>query len=287
LDHNVADFSSGTAEYSPLWIGAITGFLAFALIVCLAYPAAGQMADDPSSTGIENETSQITFVTSDDYPYQTPERTGATYEILMRVFSKINYSPDQIHFFPWARSYNLAVSGEGNIAIFSMTRKPARELLFDWCCYLFDGLTPRIIVRNNFTAGSSEDPLTGKKAVLWRGSASKLRFDKLVANGLEAEHYMVGSHKQLIQMLLHGRADFTISFPTLISEECRVHQLDCKPLVEIDYPQLRERNKLYLALGKNVDEKLRKKFVGAFEKIRESKKYSEILGKYNLTYVEE
>jgi hypothetical protein len=60
-------------------------------------------------------------------------------------------------------------SGEKNTALFSMTRKPVRESYFDWCCYLFDGLSPQVIVRKDFKPNLSQNTLTGKAAIFWRG----------------------------------------------------------------------------------------------------------------------
>ena len=174
--------------------------------------AAAQSTELQKRTKEVAEFNQITFLTTDDFPYQTSKGVGASYEIMKNLIPLLNYSMDQIRFYPWARAFKRVKSGERNAAVFSMTRKPEREPHFDWCCYLYDGLSPQIIVRKDFKAGDPQDALSGKTAALWRGSAGVLRFNKLVKKGLKADFHQASTQEQIIKMLLRGRVDFIISF---------------------------------------------------------------------------
>ncbi|MBT3534221.1 MAG: transporter substrate-binding domain-containing protein [Rhodospirillaceae bacterium] len=268
------------AQFSPSilrnWIFVVIG------VAIISHAAGSAVAQTKNPS---NGTEKITFLTADDFPYQTKEGTGATYEILETVFAKLNYTTDQIHFYPWARAFADVKSGKKNTAVFSMTRKPAREKFFDWYCYLFDGLSPQVIVRSDFVPSRSRNALSGKIAVLWRGSAGILRLKSLMKRGLESSYVEVSNHKQIIQMLMSGRADFTISFSKLIKKECSKENIDCESLVVFDYPQLQERNRLYLALSKNFDQHTKSTFVKAFLDFQRTKQYLRILHKYDLKFI--
>ncbi len=263
--------------------GAQQALLIVAIIFC-GYAVKAEAKELQNIADKGSNTGKITFLTDNDFPYQTDDGRGATYEILQRIFTQLNYSDDRIVFSPWARSFDTVKSGKNDVAIFSMTRKPAREDYFDWCCYLYDGLSPQIIVRKGFKPSNPEDALSGKTAVLWRGSAGILRFNKLVKNGLKADRYEVNNHKQIIQMLLSGRADFTISFFQLIEKECKAAGLDCSSMVALEYPRLKERNRLYVALSRNTDKGLRDEFVKAFLTFQGTSEYLSIVEKYGLEF---
>jgi polar amino acid transport system substrate-binding protein len=56
--------------------------------------------------------------------------TGLSVEVVREVLQRLR-QPDTITVVPWARGYNLALSSP-NVALFSTTRLPQREKLFQW-----------------------------------------------------------------------------------------------------------------------------------------------------------
>jgi len=56
--------------------------------------------------------------------------TGLSTEVVEAVFKEMGIAP-QIHAMPWARAYDLALHAD-NVMIYSITRTPEREGLFQW-----------------------------------------------------------------------------------------------------------------------------------------------------------
>lgn len=87
-------------------------------------------------------------------------------------------------------------------------------------------------------------------------------------------------------MLLIGRANFTISFLSTVRKICKNKKMNCDSLVVLEYPDLKERNWIYLALSKNTDKKPRDEFVSAFSNFQGSKTYLDILDKDGLKFID-
>lgn len=77
---------------------------------------------------------EITIVTENQPPLQYTQNDivvdGLAYDLITCALKKLGISAP-IHSYPWARSYNLALTQE-NVLIFSLTRTKEREELFKW-----------------------------------------------------------------------------------------------------------------------------------------------------------
>lgn len=94
---------------------------AAALLACLAGPAVGQ-ASPP-----------LQVVTEELPPYNMNaggKVTGLSTEVVEAVLRDMGLEP-RIQVMPWARAYDLALHAD-NVMIYSITRTPEREALFQW-----------------------------------------------------------------------------------------------------------------------------------------------------------
>jgi polar amino acid transport system substrate-binding protein len=75
----------------------------------------------------------LKVVTEELPPYNTRvggEISGMCTEVVQAVFKEMGIAPD-IQMMPWARAYDLALHAD-NVMIYSITRTPEREALFQW-----------------------------------------------------------------------------------------------------------------------------------------------------------
>ena len=78
----------------------------------------------------------LTFITEEYPPYnfkRNDRLEGISVEILERIFEQSDtpLTRDDIHYYPWARGYDTALSEPGTV-LFSTTRTAQREALFQW-----------------------------------------------------------------------------------------------------------------------------------------------------------
>ncbi len=238
-----------------------------------------------SFLGFANAEEKLIFNTTDDYPYQTEDGRGATYEIMNHLISE--YYPDnQIIFKPWKRAFNETKFGKRNYVLFSMKQKPERMSMFDWCCYLYDGPANELFaLKKNNLSTNRLATLSGKEVGLWRGDSSELVINDLIDKRVEIRKFTINSILQGIKMLLLGRLDFLVTRGPLFLDTCKENKLDCNQIEKIKHPPIEARGKVFIAFSKNSDKKTRDKFTSLFKEFRKTDKYQAIVKKWGLTYI--
>jgi len=227
----------------------------------------------------------LSFYTTNDYPCQTDDGRGATYEIMNYLLTKY-YPEAKMRFIPWMRAFTLTKSGERNSVLFTTGQKPERIPYFDWCCYLYEGPSNEIFAmkNKNYSTGDLKS-LSGKKTALWRGDSSEVVVNELGKKGVKLEKVVVNDVVQAIKMLLSDRVDFIVTRKPLFLESCKDIALDCIKIEKINHPPIEPRRKLFIVFSKNTDKSVRDRFTTLFKEFRKTDQYQNIVKKWGLTYI--
>lgn len=133
---------------------------------------------------------------------------GMAVEVLKKVWETLEITPQNIHIFPWARGYSLALN-QKNTMLFSTTRSPSRENLFKWACPIID---IRIVLislkKNKMNIRSIEDAKQFKVVAIKSDIGQQLLLDKAFH---EDKIYLSNFLASAIRMLKYGHVDLLSS----------------------------------------------------------------------------
>lgn len=225
-------------------------------------------------------TEVISFYTTEEFPYQVKSGEGATYEIIEEMYKLQGSLRPRIHFLPWKRAYTNVKNGK-NKAIFSISRNPSREKLFDWCCYLYRAPKNEFFSLRGHEISSLSD-LKNKSGAVWRGDTSEILIDGLVKKIKGLQKVVLSNNTQAIKMLLEKRVDFIITKESLLFDACHTSKINCRNIIHSKLELKSKRNKLYIGLSKRISKKLKRNFVKMFNKFKGTLKFQMILKKYSL-----
>lgn len=201
---------------------------------------------------------------------------GYTTELVQAVLKQADVQAE-IQFMPWARAYQQALS-QPNTLIFSMTRTPERESLFDW----IGPVSPRLIYLYKLRSRSDIVVRTLADCARYRiGAVREMASTKAFAKeaGLnEAQMELAPTVESNFRKFLLGRADLIISQDW--SAAFMMKSLQRQP-DELEPVLLLEQNHPYfLALNKQSDPALIQKLKQAFEKVQQSGLPEKLRNKY-------
>ena len=194
----------------------------------------------------------IRVVTEHLPPYQIAENgrvvDGSSYLIMKEVLKRANIKAIN-EVMPWARAYEVSLSRKNTI-IYSITRSPERELLFNWIGQLqqmeYSFFSTKINQRLNIE--TIDDALT------YRAVAVRNSFE---ANALKRIGFIEGKNLILVvdyftawKMLKVGRADITYANAPIF-EYSNMNDSQFKRQGAVI-----ETLQLYIAANKNTDNKI-------------------------------
>lgn len=221
----------------------------------------------------------LTFITEEypPYNYRRNERLeGLSIELLERIFAETDtdLSRDDVHFYPWARGYETALS-EPNTVLFSTTRTEQREDLFQWVGPIATDRVTLIARRDHdIQLDDIDDVIAGRYRI------AVIREDigaqKLQAAGVPGEQIHAAiSNVSALRMLERGRVDLwaygeDVAF-SLMHEE-GLPTTDFAPALTIS------ESDLYYALNRDTDPRLVQRMQAALDQLQSRGVVSEILG---------
>ncbi|MFT4765188.1 MAG: polar amino acid transport system substrate-binding protein [Oleispira sp.] len=221
----------------------------------------------------------LTIVTEQYPPYNYEERgsiKGMSTEVVSAVLKELDLEVD-IEIYPWARAYDMA-STQKNVLIYSISRTPQRESLFNWVGVIasIDFTIFALERRQDINIQSLED-IRAYMLGLVRGDALEQFFS--ANNFTEIER--VNTNKQAMEMLLASRTDL---WP--ISKQAGAYILKKNNMIPAQTVravfELEEFSSedLYMAFSRSTNKKLVNDFKRALEKIKENGIYNEIISRY-------
>lgn len=221
----------------------------------------------------------LTIVTEQYPPYNYEERgsiKGMSTEVVSAVLKELDLEVD-IEIYPWARAYDMASTQE-NVLIYSISRTPQRESLFNWVGVIasIDFTIFALERRQDINIQSLED-IRAYMLGLVRGDALEQFFS--ANNFTEIER--VNTNKQAMEMLLASRTDL---WP--ISKQAGTYILKKNNMIPAQTVravfELEEFSSedLYMAFSRSTNKKLVNDFKRALEKIKENGIYNEIISRY-------
>jgi len=228
------------------------------------------------------EASRLKVITEDFAPFNYLENkkvTGFTTEIVKELIKRtgVLIERDKILLWPWKRAYDTALN-ENNVLLFTTTRTPQRENLFNWVgpIYPREQWMFRLKSRKDIIIRSLEEAKQ-YKTVEVEDSAN---FNTFIRHGFEPHKnlFIVTTWDSKIHMLLAGRVDFASFLP--LEMAYRMKQLGKKfDLVEKQF-LISGEFKYYLAFSKGTSLGLVDKFKNAFNEMKQDGFYDKILTKY-------
>ncbi|MFZ6848844.1 substrate-binding periplasmic protein [Undibacterium sp. RuRC25W] len=202
--------------------------------------------------------------------------TGYSTDVLEAVLKKANIKAT-ISVLPWARAYQMALT-QPNTLLFSTTRTPEREDLFEWIgpissrqIYLY-----KLKNRRDIEVKSIADS-TKYKVGLVREMASTKDFLKESAIPEEAVDFAPTAESNIKKFLL-GRTDLIVSQDWSMAFQMKsLHRYpsELQPVLLLD-----GKSSYYFAMNKQSDPALIQKIRASFEKVQQSGLLENLRSKY-------
>ncbi|WP_085300317.1 substrate-binding periplasmic protein [Cognaticolwellia mytili] len=205
--------------------------------------------------------------------------TGAMVEVVNAMLKKAQLVTD-INIYPWARSYQLALS-EKNTIIFSLFRDTKREKKFHWIGKLY---TVKSYLTN---LKSRSDIKINRLADANDYSVGTIRGDlaenHLLDNGflLNENLFISSKYNVLWELLYSGRIDVAFTNSLLWRYEIKSLGLDPKKL-KLNYQIPNFASELYIAASLSTDKKIVDALTKALADIKADGSYQRILTKWQM-----
>jgi polar amino acid transport system substrate-binding protein len=214
----------------------------------------------------------IRIVTEHLPPYQIAENGrmvgGSSYLIMEEVLKRVNIK-DVSEVMPWARAYEMGLSRDNTI-IYSITRSPERELLFNWIRQLHH-------MEYSFFSTKTNKKLnikTIENALNYRAVAVRKSFE---ASSLKRLGFIEGKNLILVvdyftawQMLKVGRADITYANAPILELSNMNSSLFKRQGGVI------EKFQLYVAANINTDKKTINNLSSAFHSVKADSSFKKL-----------
>ncbi|WP_319583816.1 transporter substrate-binding domain-containing protein [uncultured Pseudodesulfovibrio sp.] len=246
-----------------------------ALLVILCVPTAGLCGG-------------LTFYTANVPPYTYTDEsgrfTGLSVDLDRAILDMAGMPVNDadIRHINWARAYQTVLTTP-NTALFSLARTPVREGLFKWVgplAVIPIGLIAR--KSSKLTVDRNTD-LSRYRIAVVRGSAPSDEVQRLY--GLSSSQLAkVSNAASQIRMLEAGRVDMIAQSEILAFTVIQELGFD---LEEYEMVHVLVRDDLYMALNRDVDDKVVDKLQSCLDTLRKTEangksRYCEIVGKYSL-----
>ncbi len=227
---------------------------------------------------------RILFVTEDLPPLQIEQEnkppSGALIELINLVIKEADIKAE-IVFYPWARSYELALKTP-NTFVFSMLRSKDREEKFHWISNLFSISSYFVALksRTDIEVNSVEDAKSYSVGSIRHYVAESYLKEK----GFIAKQnlYVSSQHSILWQMLYSGRTDIAFTNSLVWRQGVKKAGLDPNKLKFI-YQVPDYASDLYLAANLNTDKTILNKVKNSIAAIKADGRYNKIMVKWQLS----
>jgi len=232
------------------------------------------------SCGVAASDKPITVVTEYLTPFQVKNEDGSLggygTEVVERLFELTNQTP-KIYVLPWARAYRMALN-EPNVLIYSITRTPTREKLFNWVGSLKFQRFYMWGLANKFP-----DSFTSiEQAKKYRISVTK---DYDTALFMQEKNFpylfLTTRDSQNVGMLLKERVDIILSRQYGLSQIAKEQSYPLskfKKLIEVKALN----SNLSIAFSLNSDHKLVNRFREAFKSLKKTGELKKIKQKWGI-----
>lgn len=236
------------------------------ICLCLLQSTASRAAPAPDQSPL--------VITEDSGPGNRIENgkpAGYNVEVVREILRRVNHV-DNIQVFPWARGY-VMLQNEPNVALFSTTRTPEREHLFqwvgptninNWVLYKKKGNKLRITTL-------ADAKKVGAIGVLRDDAKQKFLQDQGFTN---VDPVNLGM--QNAQKLLGGRIDLWFTANLGFVAETEKAGIDMK---EFEPVLVLRRNYLYVALSKETPDVTVRKWQAALDTMKRDGTYKAILSR--------
>lgn len=173
---------------------------------------------------------------------------GPDVEVAKAVLAQAGITDYHISLLPWARAYDLALSGNA-VMIFPIIRTPARESSFHWIGE-YDRTVPALYRLRGLgkpPVATLDDARELSVAVV----RDDVREHYLQANGFTRLVQTAGG-SEAFRRLINGQVDLVAMSPGEVAGRCELEPFDCSA-VEAALPLTEIAAGLYLALSRNTD----------------------------------
>ncbi len=223
------------------------------------------------------------FVTEDLPPLQIENKntkaSGAMVELIELIIKEANINA-RIEFYPWARSYDLALT-RPNTFIFSMLRSIEREDKFIWIDKLFT-LRSYLAALKSRTDIKINDISDAKKYTV-SSIRQDLAEDYLLANGFTHKKnlYVTKKYNVLWQALYSGRTDLAFTNSMIWQHEITSSGLDASKL-NLVYEIPNFASELYLAANSATESDVINRVKTSLASIKADGRYDKLLAKWHI-----
>ncbi len=205
--------------------------------------------------------------------------SGAMVEIVKGMLRKAQLKAE-IKFYPWARSYQLALN-EKNTLIFSLFRDKKREKKFQWIgkLYTLNSYLATLKSRPEIKIDSLATAKTYSVGTI-RGDLAE---SYLLENNftLNENLFISSKYDVLWELLYSGRIDAAFTNSILWQYELEAIGLDPK-LLQLNYKVPNFASDLYIAASLTTDKKIVSALSTALHKMKADGSYQKILTKWQM-----
>lgn len=225
---------------------------------------------------------QLTILTEHLAPFQIVKDskiTGITTEIVEKTLRTAKYDY-KIEALPWATAFNLA-KREKNTCIYSLTRIPTREPLFNWVGHIVNTETSLYsLASKEFSISSIDDAKKYKIAVIREDVTHHFLLSKGFIEGDNL--YVMDNYDALLELL--ETPSRSIDF-ILINDDLIFHRVKSTKAAS-KYKNVYFVKELtldfYLACSLNTDQNIVEKLQQTMKKLEEDGIFNDIRKKYSL-----
>ncbi len=203
--------------------------------------------------------------------------TGTSTELVRMILKEAALEAD-ISMYPWARAYKLASTSPDTL-IYSIARTPDREHLFHW-------IGPVAYYQLGFAKLGSREDIQLRNVDDAKSLRIAAQRDDLAAKILTEKGFQVvltSDIKKSYHLLVAGKVDLIVDDPQFIQDMTRRIGLEDGTVSFImPIPDLSVYG--FLAANINTDESYLNSLKSAFDKVKETKQYNQVLHFYSAKF---
>ncbi|GAA4492350.1 substrate-binding periplasmic protein [Pseudaeromonas paramecii] len=161
----------------------------------------------------------LDYLTEDAYPYNYPQANGEpgglAVSLLHLTWQALGQRPTPIRLVPWPRGYYL-LTQKPDVVLFSTTRTPNREPLFQWVCPI---ATLRVVLVGRREDGGRLASLDEARTARIGAQRSDVGEQMLLNHSFDDRLLMpANSYQQLARQLQSGRVRYIAGTDTILAK---------------------------------------------------------------------
>lgn len=228
----------------------------------------------------KKELDKLIFMSEDYPPYNYVDKKGIVQgpaaDVVMEILKRLNYKYDRkrISAFPWARSYNFALTKPGTV-LFSMTRTTEREPLFKWVGPITTSHITLIGKKELVSQIKNEDLGKYKIATVRNDVGEQLLINYFSDKAINL--VQLTSAKQAVEMLERERVDLFAYNERVFKTKASQSKIDPSKYHSVFNLGVNDH---YIAFHKDTNDKIINVFQELLEKIKEDGTFKKIIDKH-------